>query len=281
VAGLDQQWLAHVVDAGSGRATPLGRCEQVVRFDDTGTTALVDGSELCVSTSVGASPLPGPPVSSRVIDTATDATVLDLGAAGVFSGAFGPALADGRPGIVVVVDDVDPGVHVRDLRTGAVVGSFTPDHGSLLKTAVTADGKRLALTTTSGELIVLDLARLGHAEGPNDAIAWSVKAHNGSVQGLAVSAGGLIATASSAGNIRVWDPTGHLVADVPIKPDDPPSLSFAPGTDTLYYEDAGGVVRRFPLDTKRSMQLARSLVHRSLAPEECTRYFPDAHCPTI
>ncbi len=105
------------------------------------------------------------------------------------------------------------------------------------------------------------------------------KAHNGSVQGLAVSDSGLIATASSAGNIRVWDADGHLVADVPIKPDDPPSVSFAGGTDTLYYEDASGVVRRFLLDPIRSMALARSLVHRSLTPDECTRYFPDGHCP--
>ncbi len=281
VAGLDQQWLGHVIDTGGGRATPLGRCEAVERLDDTGKTALVDGRGLCTSTSFGASPVPGPPVNSRVVDTATDATVLDLATADIAGGAFGPPLADGRPGIVVVVDGDDPGIHVRDLRTGADLGSFMPDHGGVLFAAVTVDGKRLALTTTGGELIVLDLDRLAHAEDPHDAIAWSVKAHNGSVQGLAVSDGGLIATASSAANVRVWDAGGHLLADIPIKPDDPPSVSFARGTNTLYYEDAGGVVRRFPLDAKRLMQLARSLVHRSLTPDECTRYFPDAHCPTI
>ena len=150
----------------------------------------------------------------------------------------------------------------------------------MLKAAITADGKRLVVTTSPGELIVVDLDRLAHAEDPHDAIVWSRKAHNGSVQGLAVSDSGLIATASSAGNIRVWDADGHLVADVPIKPDDPPSVSFAGGTDTLYYEDASGVVRRFLLDPTRSMALARSLVHRSLTPDECARYFPDGHCPT-
>ena len=73
---------------------------------------------------------------------------------------------------------------------------------------------------------------------------------------------------------------GDLVADVPIKPDDPPSVSFARGTDTLYYEDGNGVVRRFILDPARSMQLARSLVHRTLTADECARYFPDGGCPT-
>ena len=163
---------------------------------------------------------------------------------------------------------------------GLTSAQFAPDNGAVLKAAVTADGERVALTTSHGELIVLDLAKLATAEDPHDAIAWSVKAHNGSVQGLAVAANGMIATASSAGNIRVWDSTGHLAADVPIKPDDPPSVSFAHGTDTLYYEDGDGVVRRFPLDPARSMQLAHSLVHRSLTADECSRYFPDGRCPT-
>jgi WD40 repeat protein len=220
-------------------------------------------------------------VDNRVIDTATDATVLDLGTTPIDGGAFGPPLRDGLPGIVVLIDGADPAIHVRDLRTGADLGAFAPDVGSVLKAAVTSDGERVALTTTHGELIVLDLAKLATAEDPRHAIVWSVKAHNGSVQGLAVAANGMIATASSAGNIRVWDSTGHIAADVPIKPDDPPSVSFARGTDTLYYEDGDGVVRRFPLDPVRSMQLAHSLVHRPLTADECSRYFPDAHCPDL
>ncbi len=118
-------------------------------LDGTGRTALVDGSGLCTPTSFGASALPGPPVSSRVIDTATDATVLDLGAMQVAGGAFGPLLADGRPGIVVVMPDTPQNVvQVRDLRSGAALGSFPVDQGGLLKAAITADGKRLVVTTS-------------------------------------------------------------------------------------------------------------------------------------
>ena len=109
VAGIDRNWLSHVVDVGSTKATPLGRCEAVVSLDGTGTTALVDGQGLCTSTSFGASPLPGPAVDNRVIDTATDATVLDLGTTAIDGGAFGPPLTDGRPGIVVLIDGDDPG----------------------------------------------------------------------------------------------------------------------------------------------------------------------------
>jgi WD40 repeat protein len=280
IAGLDQQWLTHVIDTASRRATPLGRCEAVVRLDDTGRTALVDERSLCETTSFGSSPLPGPPVSSRVVDTTTDAAVLDLGAFNVGGGAFGPPLTDGRPGLVVLVEGGDArGIVVRDLRTGAQVGTFVPDTGAVLKAAITADNKRVALTTSTGELIVLDLTRLAHGDDPHDAIAWSVKAHNGSVQALAVSDGGLIATGSSAGNVRVWDAGGHLVADVPIKPDDPPSVSFVHGSNALFYEDGNGVVRRFILDPTRSLNVARSLIHRPFTPDECARYFPDGHCP--
>ena len=172
-------------------------------------------------------------------------------------------------------------IHVRDLATGADLGSFAPARGALLKAAVTPDGQRLALTTSIGDLIVLDLDKLAHAGRPEDAVIWTVKAHSGSVQGLAVSNDGLIATASSAGTVRVWSPDGQLLADLPIRPDDPPNVAFASGTDTLYYEDGNDVIRKLSLDPAESIRFARSLVTRDFTPDECTRYFPHQHCPTF
>jgi len=170
---------------------------------------------------------------------------------------------------------------VRDLATGADLGSFAPARGALLKAAVTPDGQRLALTTSIGDLIVLDLDKLAHADRPQDAVIWTVTAHSGSVQGLAVSYDGLIATASSAGTVRVWSPDGQLLADVPIRSDDPPNVAFASGTDTLYYEDGNDVIRKLSLDSDESIRFARSLVTRDFTPDECTRYFPHQHCPTF
>ena len=172
-------------------------------------------------------------------------------------------------------------IHVRDLATGADLGSFAPARGGLLKAAVTPDGQRLALTTSIGDLIVVDLGKLAHAGRPEDAVIWTVKAHSGSVQGLAVSNDGLIATASSAGTVRVWSPDGRLLADLPIRPDDPPNVAFASGTDTLYYEDGNDVIRKLSLDPAESIRFARSLVTRDFTPDECTRYFPHQHCPTF
>ena len=96
-----------------------------------------------------------------------------------------------------------------------------------------------------------------------------------------MSDSGWIATGSSAGNVRVWSPDGELVADLPIQLDDPPAVNFAPGTDTLYYEDGDGVIRRFVVDPDETARLARSLLTRGFTEGECARYFPDTRCPTF
>jgi WD40 repeat protein len=131
----------------------------------------------------------------------------------------------------------------------------------------------------TGQLVVLDIAEL--AGDAAEAVEWTVTAHGGSLQGLAISDNGWIATGSSAGNVRVWSPDGELVADLPISPDDPPSVALVPGTDTLFYEDGGGVIRRFALNPDETVGLARSLLTRGFSADECARYFPDEGCPTF
>ena len=281
VTGLDQNFLAHEFNLGTGRSVALGRCETVLALDRSGATALVDGQGLCAPGGPAPPPLAGPPTVSRVLDMATGRTILDLGATSLWGGVLGPPRDDGRPGIVVALTGDANDVHVRDLSTGADLGTYAPAKGFLLKATLTADAKRLVLTTTTGDLTVLDLAKLARAHRPEDAVVWTVKAHNGSVQGLAVSNTGFIATASSAGSARVWSPEGHLLADLPIHPDDVPSVAFARGTNTLYFEDGNDVLRKFSLDAVESMRLARSLVTRPFTSDECTRYFPQQHCPTF
>jgi WD40 repeat protein len=244
---------------------------------------LVDGQSACeADLSPGPAPVSGQPTSSRVVDMTTGRTILDLGKTLLWGGEFGPPSDDGRPAIVVLMDASDKNkVDVRDLKTGAHLGTYAPDKGFLLKASLTPDAKRLVVTSTTGDLTVLDLAKLARARRPQDAVVWTVKAHNGSVQGLAVSSSGIIASAASAGNVRVWSPSGHLLADLPIHPDDVPSLAFARGTTTLYYEDGNDVLRKFSIDPTASMQLAQTLVTRPFTPDECSRYFPNQRCPTF
>jgi DNA-binding SARP family transcriptional activator/WD40 repeat protein len=271
--GLDDENRSHVIDFDTGADSKLGRCDVVRALDHSGRLALIDGQILCEA-AFGQAQLPGPGVHSRVLDLRTGRTVLDLGARAMWSGVFGPPAADGIPGLVAVLDDV---VTVYRLPDGQRVGTYS---GFALAAAFTADGRRLAMTNGSGQLAVIDIARL--AADPEHAVVWTAAAHTGSVMNIATSATGLIATGAFSGNVRVWSPEGTLVADIPVQLGGKgPALTFASGTDILYYEDHGGVIRRFTPDTAQVTALARSLLTRGFTPAECARYFPGKNCPTF
>jgi hypothetical protein len=280
-AALDSEYNTNIIELASRKVTTLDRCEALRAFDETGRFAAIDGRLLCTDYDAPA-PIREPAVSSRVVDLSTGRTVLDLGDAPLPGALFGPPLGNGRPGLFAVLNPVAHTVKVYDLSTGAKVGTYVTDGDSApLQFAITSDGRRLAVTTTDGKLTVIDLAALARGDDAADAIAWTVTAHGGSVQGVAVSASGTIATGSSAGEYRVWSADGDLIADLPVELDDPPSLAFAPGTDTLYYEDGDGVYRRFVVDPEEMARLARSLLTRGFTEDECTRYFPNERCPTF
>ncbi len=103
------------------------------------------------------------------------------------------------------------------------------------------------MTRDTGQLAVIDLARL--ADDPADSVVWTKAAHTGSVATVVTSASGLIATASFTGNVRVWSADGAMIADLSVQLDGGSALAFAPGTDTLYYGDGGGLIRRFTPDS--------------------------------
>jgi WD40 repeat protein len=275
-AGLDHELNTHVINLDSGADVELERCDVVRALDHSARLALIDGEILCAPE--GGQVLPGPGVRSRVADLRTGRTVLDLGARDMWSGVFGPPTADGLPGLVAVLGS-DGTVVVYRLPDGERVGSYTSGDGFPLAAAFTADGRRLAVTKDDGQLAMIDLARL--ADDPADAEVWTKAAHTGSVATVETSASGLIATTSFTGNVRLWSPDGAMIADLPVQLVDGAALAFAPGTDTLYYEDAGGVIRRFTPDTDELTALARSMLTREFTADECARYFPGEDCPVF
>jgi WD40 repeat protein len=167
-----------------------------------------------------------------------------------------------------------------DLTTGGAVGTYTPDLW-VDSLAMSPDGERAALLMENGRVIVLDLARLADGDDETDPELFEILAHAAGSKAVAFSSSGLIATGSSLDGIRVWSPDGELLANVPTNQVDPPTFAFALGSDTLYYEDANGVVRRFEIDVDALAQLARSIVTRDFTQEECERYFPGEACPTF
>jgi hypothetical protein len=113
------------------------------------------------------------------------------------------------------------------------------------------------------------------------AVVVDVPAHASGSKAVAYSNGGFIATGSSADGLKIWSEKGELIASVPTSQEDDPTFAFAPGTDTLYYEDGNGVVRRFPVSLERQTELARTLLKRDFTPEECTRFFAGEECPSF
>ena len=276
VATLDENDVSHIVKLPGGGSTPLARCETIRAFDQNGRTAVVDGQLLCSERNQDTRGV------SRIVDLKTDRTLLDLGSTAIFRAAFGPPGDAGLPHSVVVVDRDNPfAVTLYDLDRQSAVGSYVEDSDSPESVAMSPDGARLALLMYSGRLIVLDTQRFVKGDDQSDAIVFDVPAHAAGSKAVAFSDSGLIATGSSLDGIRVWSGEGEPVASVPTHQEDDPTFAFVPGTDTLYYEDGDGVVRRFGIDVDETVQLARSRLTRGFTPQECARYFPNEPCPTL
>jgi DNA-binding SARP family transcriptional activator/serine/threonine protein kinase/WD40 repeat protein len=275
VATPDEDFVTSLVRLQAGDSTRLARCESVRAFDQSGRVAAVDGQLVCNEV------FNEPGVASRIIDVESGDTLLDLGETAVYAAAFGPPSGDGLPSWGIVEDRDSGAVTLYDLASGDAVGTYLPDADFTVSVAASPDGRRFALLMDSGHLIVFDVARIGEGEDQSDAIVVDVAAHNAGSKAVAFSDSGLIATGSSADGVRVWSPDGELLASVPTHQDDAPTFAFAPGTDTLYYEDGDGVVRRFAIGVDDVTRLARTVLTREFTPQECARYFPDEPCPTI
>jgi DNA-binding SARP family transcriptional activator/serine/threonine protein kinase/WD40 repeat protein len=271
----DDPFVSELVELPGGASTRLERCDSVRAFDGTGRVAAVDAVLLCVEQGQGFGPL------SRIVDLETDETLLGLGPTPIYAAAFGPPGDDGLPRAVVVIDRREFAVTVYDLDKGETVGTYGEEGDRPISLAVSGDGARLALLMDSGRLVVMDVERIMAGDDPADTIVVDIPAHAAGSKAVAFSDSGLIATGSSADGISIWSPDGKLVASVPTHQADDPSFAFVPGTDTLYYEDGGGVVRRFPVDLEEVTRIARSVLTRGFTQQECERYFAGEECPTF
>jgi DNA-binding SARP family transcriptional activator/WD40 repeat protein len=275
VATLDADDLTDVIDLPSRRSTRLRRCETVRAFDRSGGVAVVDANLLCDERG---RELAG---GSRIVELATGETLAEVDEESfIYAAALGRPGDDGRATLAAVEDRDSGNITFYDLTTGKAGATYHPEAGQWpFSIALTPDGGRLVMLLDHGRLVVVDVERLASGEDEAAATVVDVAAHGSGSKALDISSSGLIATASSADGLRVWSPDGELVASVPTHQDDSPTLAFAPGTDTLYYEDGNGVIRRFVVDIDDAARLARSVLTRGFTPQECARYFPDEPCP--
>jgi WD40 repeat protein len=280
----DDPFVSELITLADAATTRLDRCDSVRAFDESGRVAAVDAVLLCfeqeqelglvsriVDLETGRTILPLPPMDFRGSDVPTP----------IYAAAFGPPGDDGLPDVVAVIDRLTFTTTIYDLDDGQTVGTYREDADIPISLAVSPDGARLALLMESGRLIVMDLEGIMGGEDPANTVLVDIPAHAAGSKAVAFSESGMIATGSSADGISIWSPEGKPVASVPTHQADDPTFAFVPGTDTLYYEDGGGVVRRLPVDIAEVIEVARSLLMRGFTPQECSRYFPDEECPTF
>jgi DNA-binding SARP family transcriptional activator/WD40 repeat protein len=276
MATLDDDFGSRLVPLPIGESTPLDMCDSVRAFDPTGRVAALDAHLVCEERGKGFGE-----GHSRIIDVRTRNTIVDLGPNYVlYAAAFDSSGDDALPHIAVVEEPGGNTVTLYDLDTGEALASYELD-GWAMFFALSPDGERLSLLMENGRLVVLDVARIADGDDDTDPKVFDTPAHNSGSKAIAISESGYIATGSSLDGVRVWSPDGKLLASVPTHQEDAPTFAFAPGTDTLYYEDGGGVVRRFPIDVEELVQLAHSLLTRGFTQEECNRYFAGKECPAF
>jgi DNA-binding SARP family transcriptional activator/WD40 repeat protein len=273
VAAPDENFVTSIDQLPAGDSTRLAPCESVRAFDQRGRVAAIDSVLVCEERDQEVTG------ASRIVDLRTGNVLLDLGHSSIYGAAFGPPEVDGLPRLAIVEERGSWVVTAYDLSTGDAVGTYAPVADRATSLALSPDGRRLALLMDSGHLIVLDVGRLLDGDDQSDATLFDIPAHNAGSKAVAFSTSGMVATGSSADGIKVWSPDSELVASVPTHQEDAPTFAFAAETDTLYYEDGGGVVRRFSIDIDEAVQLARSVLTRGFTPQECNRYFPEEPCP--
>jgi WD40 repeat protein len=276
MATLDDNFVSELIQLPSGDSTRLEPCASARAFDRSGRVAAVDTYLLCEERGQEVTN------ASRIVDLETGDTLLDLGETVIYAAAFGPIGDDGVPRSAFVEERDSGVVTMYDLASGEALGSYAPDAEEWPRSLATSpDGTRLALLMASGRLVVLDVSRIADGVDGTDPEVFDLVAHGAGSKAVAISNSGLIATGSSLDGVRVWSGEGDLVASVPTRQDDAPTFTFAPGTDTLYYEDGDGVVRRFRIDADEVTRLARSVLTRGFTAQECARYFSAEPCPTF
>jgi WD40 repeat protein len=264
-------------------------CGNPRAFSPDGSAVVLDTGWLCPANVAP----DGSPQPNRLIDAETGEVLLDLSRRDedeaaeedaddnsthvIFRAAFNPggALEEGR----FLAVDVDTAVlEIYDLDSGELIASYENSPGLI---CFDPSGRYVA-TGAGTNVFVVDVVALANGADPDDAVVLDQFSAPGGVRGIAVTTSGIVASSAFDSQfIRLFDlRSGELVVELHTGLDgsSPPHLNFSPDGSYLLYPDTGHVLRRFPLDTDRLVELAEIRVSRQLTVDECRRYLDGDDC---
>jgi WD40 repeat protein len=259
----------------------IAPCASPLALSPDGSLLVLDGLGPCTPRfggSGGVQPSADSVLRSRVIDVASGDEVLDLGERGVSGALFNPpgTFPAGRFLVVDVDDDV---LEIYDMSTRRLLSSL--DFGEKYVWGLSFDphGRWLAGGGGVGHAWALDFDAVAAGADPKDAMVFDTVADQGVTAGTALSADGVLASAGlSDGHVKLWNvSTGQLLVELVAGPNGTGAIEFSPDGSYLVYND-GGVMRRYPMDADRLVELAKSRLTRDLTADECRTYLDPTRC---
>lgn len=252
-------------------------CQQATAIDDQGRWLMLSRDFDFIQSECG----PGP---STLIDPRSGNELEVFWGRGFDGGMFGPSgtIADGlfvgRSFSSNEDGDVVTAIEIRAVPSGELLGSFAGDEREPWAPFFSADGRYV--TFGSGETggYAIDVERVLAGVPMADAIAINPQ-DDGGVATSPDAGGGWFVMGQSGGELRFYDiETEVEVMTLPV--DTGASTTFRITADGrhLYYESAGGVLRRFPLDHGELAALAEQRVQRDFTEAECERFAIRGNC---
>jgi DNA-binding SARP family transcriptional activator/dipeptidyl aminopeptidase/acylaminoacyl peptidase len=275
VAALDPDHRASVDDLSTGEPQlQLPPCLSPRGISPDGSRLVVDGRLLCTITKQSDRIVADPPADavlrSAVVDARTGTVLRDLGERPISWAVLGPPGTPFERYAVVVVGFVE--IELHDLENDTLVGSLDLSDEAILTLGGSDDGRHVVLNAQSGRAFVLDLLAAEAGASLEDAVVRTVLDPAGGPLIHSDVVGGLLATSTMAGHVRVLDlDGGSLLVDLEVDATGPAPIGFTEGGAQLYYTD-GAVLRRFEVDPDRLVALARSRLTRGFTVEECEQY---------
>jgi WD40 repeat protein len=279
VTGLDRSGAGVILHVESGGTTTLHECALPGGISWDGTYLAVDSG--CDHEEF----------SAGVIDVATGEHVINLRDQSLGLADFTRRVGPGNQEYVAFVvprSDFIGGQEPDELQVWGMdplEQVFSIEHtqiGNLfLFPRFSHDGRYLGVGTNGGRSAVIDVEAALSGAPADDYLVFNREGHSGNAPMAVPTDSGLVATGGHDGFFRIWDiETGELVMDIDVRGEENPrpSLGWSPDGSTLYYMHDPLVIGRLPIDPAEMIELATSVLTRSLTDDECRQYLHTDGC---